>query len=136
VPANAIRAAVSVLIVDDEAHVRSYLATLLKSIGVTETWQACNGEEALEMYRAHRPTAVLLDANMPKMAGEQTLQRLQEIDVDVAVVIVTCQNDQRVVRHFSALGAIGYVLKFAPKEIVAAAIAEAIDKLIDCEQVS
>ncbi len=134
-PAKAERAAISVLIVDDEAHVRSYIAMLLRGIGISDIWQAKDGEEALALYRAHQPVAVLLDVNMPHVPGEKTFQRIREIDDQAAIVMVTSQNDMGVVRKFSEMGALGYVLKFAPKEIVANALAEALDNLIEPAEV-
>lgn len=121
------------LIVDDEAHVRSYIAMLLRGIGIVETWQAKDGEEAVSLYRTHQPVAVLLDVNMPNMPGEIAFQRIKEIDHQAAIVMVTSHNDMGVVRKFSEMGAIGYVLKFSPKEVVAKALAEALDNLIEPE---
>lgn len=134
VPAKAVRAAIRVLIVDDEAHVRLFLKVLLESLGVVHTWQARDGLEALEVYREQRPDLVLLDVNMPNMAGPEAFRRIVEIDPQAAIAVATSHSDHGMVRRFQELGAIGYVVKHAPKDTVATALAEVLDRLIDCDE--
>ena len=128
-PASAF-AAISALIVDDEPHVSAYLRMLLRSLGVTAIWEAAGGELALELYRQHRPSVMLLDVSMPGMSGDEVLRELMAIDPDAAVVVVTSQNDHEIVQRFAQLGAMGYVLKYLPKEQVCRALAEAMEPLL------
>jgi YesN/AraC family two-component response regulator len=134
VPAKEVRSAISVLIVDDEAHVRLFLKVLLESLGVVHTWQARDGLEALDIYREHQPDLVLLDVNMPNMAGPEVFRRIVEIDPQAVIAVATSHSDHGMVRTFQELGAIGYVIKHAPKDTVATALAEVLDRLIDCDE--
>ena len=80
----------TVLIVDDEAAVRSTLSKFLKSIGIQEILEASNGEEALEKVRT-RPDLklILLDLKMPVKNGLKTLEEIRGILPQVKVAMLT-----------------------------------------------
>ena len=129
--AFAARGALSALIVDDEAHVRAYTRMLLALLGVTTVWEAGSGADGLKLYLEHRPSVVLLDVNMPVMLGDVMMARLMAIDPAVAVIVMTSENNNGVVRIFQELGAIGYVLKHVARAQAVAMIGEALDTLLD-----
>ena len=126
------RSRITALIADDEPHVRTYLRLILRSLGITTVWEAGDGAEALNVYAAHRPDVVLLDVNMPVLSGAGVIEGLARRFPEAAVIIVTSQSEHHAVKRFAELGAIGYVLKQQPREVVAGMIAEAID-LLDLE---
>ena len=79
-----------ILIVDDEAHVVSYLEMLLQDGGY-DTVTAGDGVAGLEMVRQEKPDLVTLDISMPKASGTRFYRDLKT-DPDLAstpVVIVT-----------------------------------------------
>jgi two-component system chemotaxis response regulator CheY len=125
------RAALTALIVDDEAHVRTYLRVTLQSLGIVTMWESVNGADALELYAQHAPSVVFLDVNMPTMPGVETLQRLLCLDPAVNVIVVTSDSEHETVRHFLDLGAIGYVLKQRPAGEFRRALREFIDRLTE-----
>ncbi len=108
---------------------RAYLRLVLHSLGVMTVWEAGDGAEALHLFEQHRPTVVLLDLNMPVLNGEGVIHGLAERFPEAAVIVVTSQSEHQTVKRFAEIGAIGYVLKQQPREIVARMIAEAIDSL-------
>ena len=68
---------VRVMIVDDSALMRKLLSEALRrdpGIEVVDT--AMDGEFALEHLRRIRPDVILLDADMPRMDGLSTLDRI------------------------------------------------------------
>lgn len=65
-----------ILIVDDEADTRTYLATLLGDNGY-ETECASGGREALEKVRSRKPDLVSLDINMPEVTGVRVYRELK-----------------------------------------------------------
>ena len=80
----------TILIVDDEPHVVTYLETLLRDNG-HETVSAADGNEGLKVAQARHPDLVCLDINMPKKSGVGFYRSLKE-DPELAampVVIVT-----------------------------------------------
>lgn len=128
--ANAARAELSALIIDDESHVRRYVGMLLASLGVTTVWEAGSGAEGLMLYEEHQPSVVMLDVNMPVMKGDAVMKELCELDPAVAVIVMTSESQIGVVRIFQQLGAAGYVLKHAPREVATKMIGEVLDALL------
>ncbi len=117
---------ISALIVDDEPHVRTFVRMLLRSLGLTEIWEAGDGAQALALYAEHQPTIVLLDVNMPVMSGDQMMRQLLAVDPEAAVVVLTSEASVDRVKQFSELGAMAYVLKHLPRERLREALAEAL----------
>lgn len=58
----------SIVIADDEAPIRMVVGERLRSAGFT-VHEARDGEEALELIRAHHPLAIITDLQMPYMNG-------------------------------------------------------------------
>lgn len=58
----------TVLIADDEHHIRCVLGDRLRKQGFTVI-EAGDGEEALSLAREHKPDAVVTDLQMPRMTG-------------------------------------------------------------------
>lgn len=126
---EAARSKITALIADDEAHVRVYLRYVLRSLGVTKIWEAGNGLEALNLFAAHAPTVVLLDVTMPVLCGRGVVETLAARFPHAAVIMVSSQSEHETVKRFADLGALGYVLKQQPREVVTRMIAEALDSL-------
>jgi CheY-like chemotaxis protein len=79
-----------ILVVDDEADVVTYLTSVLKDAGY-ETFEASNGEEAMEIVLREKPDLVTLDITMPEMTGVKAYRTMKE-DASlkkIPVVIVT-----------------------------------------------
>ncbi|HVY26003.1 MAG TPA: ATP-binding protein [Polyangiaceae bacterium] len=109
-----------VLVVDDNADMRDYIAQLLSA-----TWNvrvAVNGRAALEAAIAERPDLVLSDVMMPEMDGVQLLQALRAHDstrtVPVILLSARAGEDARLVGLET--GADDYLVKpFAARELLA-----------------
>ena len=77
----------TILLVDDEAHIRKFVGLILKQLGSPRLLEAPNGQEAVAIYQKENPDLVLLDINMPVMDGLETLKKLREIDPDALVTV-------------------------------------------------
>ncbi len=86
-----------------------------------ETWEACNGEEAAEMIRQHRPDIVLLDVNMPLMDGLDALFQTRGLYFFVPIE-VTGYSDFDYAKRAKYRGVQRYLLK----PVVASELEEAI----------
>ncbi|MEX2563005.1 MAG: ATP-binding protein [Nitriliruptoraceae bacterium] len=119
-----------VLIVDDNADNRYFLASLLTSHG-DEVIVANNGEEALALARATPPELCVSDLLMPVMDGYTLLRkwRADETLADVPFVVYTATytdpGDRRLALR---LGADGFVLKPAEPDELLRQLDQAIDR--------
>ena len=66
-----------VLIVDDAPHMQRLLRHYLRTVDL-DVVEASDGAEALRMVEVHRPDAVLMDVEMPRMSGKTAVLRLRE----------------------------------------------------------
>lgn len=88
----------SILIVDDEPHLRALIHQTLEELedeGV-ELLSATNGEEALALIESSRPALVFLDVMMPKLSGFDVCSRAKR-DLgltDVYIVLLTAKGQE------------------------------------------
>lgn len=81
-----------VLIVDDNAELRSILCDVLRLEGY-DVCEAVDGIDALEVFARTDPDAVLLDVQMPRQGGLETLKVIRGRTVLVPVIILTGNGD-------------------------------------------
>jgi DNA-binding NarL/FixJ family response regulator len=73
--------------------------------------EASDGDEALTLFRKHRPDVTLMDIRMPKVNGIDAISSIrQEFPHARIVVLTTSAGDVQILRAFKA-GAVGYLLK-------------------------
>lgn len=121
----------SILLVDDEAHIRKFISLLLRHLGMRTIFEAKNGAEALEVYRRERPDLVMLDVNMPVLDGIQTLRELKRIDPDCVVVMLTSLVNRQTIDEAAAHGAANYIRKDAPFEEIGRTLSETIEEYVE-----
>lgn len=98
-----------VLIVDDEPGVRESVRMVLK-----ETYQPVvvqSGDEALEWLAENEADLVFLDILMPGIDGLETLERIREKDLHLAVVMLTATKTVKTAVRAMKLGAFDYLTK-------------------------
>jgi CheY-like chemotaxis protein len=117
-----------VLIVDDEAHVRKFVGLIVKRLGATSILEAENGEQAVELFEAEQPDLTLLDVNMPRMDGVETLRHIMSVRPDALVVMLTSLANRQTVEECSVLGATDYLRKDLPRAEMEAALQRIIDE--------
>lgn len=102
-----------ILIIEDEANLRTVLRTCLEILAGWEVLQAGSGQEGLLVAERERPDAILLDAMMPEMDGITFLQELlanPEL-LAIPVVFLTAKVDLTEPQRFLKLGARGAIAK-------------------------
>ncbi|MDQ7782290.1 MAG: PAS domain S-box protein [Desulfomonilaceae bacterium] len=102
----------TILLVDDEEHIRDLGSRILTKAGYTVI-TASNGKEALEMYQTHIDdiSLVVLDLIMPQMGGKQCLEELLTLNASVKAVIASGYSAGAPVEDALAAGAKGFVNK-------------------------
>jgi CheY-like chemotaxis protein len=112
----------TILVVDDEAHIRGVATRALANAGFT-VLTAANGQEAVAVFREHVKTvrAVLLDLTMPHMDGAATMIQLRQIQPDVRVVLSSGYTEEDATRRFSDRDLVGFLQKpYALSDLIAA----------------
>ncbi len=114
---------VRVLLVDDDALVRSGLRLILSSADdIDVVGETDDGACAVTAVRQHRPDVVLMDIRMPHMDGITATAALRALDPPPQVIVLTTfQADEHVVAALRA-GASGFLVKDTPPGDILAAI--------------
>ncbi len=100
----------SVLVVDDEEGVRLRMAGFISDKGI-KVFNAASGEEAIALYKQHRPDCVFLDVMLPGMDGLQVLGSIKEFDPQANVYFITGVDGYSFKQEAQRLGASGHFLK-------------------------
>jgi len=107
-----------ILVLDDEAQIRSLLTRLLEAQGYACS-TAAGASEARRLLAADDFALVLSDVNMPDESGLDFEQEVLADYPDTAIVMVTGADDRRHAERALANGAYGYMLKpFKPNELL------------------
>lgn len=110
-----------IMVVDDDRDLVELLDYALRREGY-EVAKAFDGETAIESFGREKPDLVVLDLNLPKLAGFVVLERMRRADEHVAILILSARQDESDVLRGLQLGADDYISKpFRPKELVARA---------------
>jgi two-component system KDP operon response regulator KdpE len=116
---SAQKAAIRVLLVDDEPAIRRALRTTLDELGFS-TLECSRGEEALQLFQTHSFDVVLLDINMPGMGGMKTLDRLRTLAPRLPILMLTVRDGEEDKIEALECGADDYITKpFSTRECVA-----------------
>lgn len=114
---------IRVLIVDDEALVRSGLRMILEAAGdVAVVGEACDGDEAVAAVARLRPQVVLMDVRMPGADGLTAAARVLAVPEAPKVIMLTTFDLDEYVHEALRLGAVGFLLKDTPPRDLAAAV--------------
>ena len=109
-----------VLIIDDDADIRSVARLSFNRLGGMDVIEAGSGREGVLKARAETPDVILLDLMMPKMDGVATLAalRLQPATAMTPVIFLTAKAVGADVERLTALGAAGVLVKpFDPRTL-------------------
>lgn len=105
-----------ILVVDDHLVVREGLRWMLgPDSGIEIAAEAETGARALEAIEADRPDVVLLDIHLPDGSGLDLLATIRSRFPGLPVVMLTMSDEPTYVEEAVRAGAVGYVLKSAPR---------------------
>src|SRR5437016_934607 len=99
----------SVLVVEDEASIASFVSLYLRNAGY-EVRTATNGADALASVQSQQPSLIILDLMLPDIDGIEICRRIRQKS-DVPILMLTARDE---------VGADDYMTKpFNPRELVA-----------------
>lgn len=106
----------TVLLVDDHRGIRELEKTIFASMFDT-FYESSSGEEAIKIYKAHKPDWVLMDYKMNGMNGIEVVKKIKESDSCAKIIMVTQYDDADLRKAAKKEGTLEYVLKENLSEI-------------------
>lgn len=103
---------IRLIVIDDQAVVRQGFVALINTVADMEVIaEGINGEQAIELYRQHKPDVMLIDLRMPVIGGVEAITTIRrEFPEARLIVLTTYDGDEDIYRSLQA-GAKGYLLK-------------------------
>ena len=100
------------MVIDDQAVVRQGLVSLIGTVpDMNVIAEGTNGQQAIELYRQHKPDVTLIDLRMPIVNGVEAITTIRgEFPGARLIVLTTYDGDEDIYRSLQA-GAQGYLLK-------------------------
>jgi DNA-binding NarL/FixJ family response regulator len=100
-----------VVLVDDDAFVRTALAAALSDSGLDVVGQAADGLEGVARSLELSPDAVLLDIRMPRLDGVEAARRIRAGLPAARIVVFSAYDDDQLRRESIRAGADDFVVK-------------------------
>ena len=102
----------TVLVVDDEIHMRRLAARILELAGYT-VLEAASGNEAMRIIEETPPDVVTCDISMPGMSGFELLAAIKALPsaANIPVIMLTALGQNKDISRATALGAAAYISK-------------------------
>ena len=103
---------IRVLLADDHLIVRDGLRMIIESTSDIEcVGEACNGQEAIAMAQEYTPDVILMDLQMPVVDGIVAIERIKDVQPQIAIVILTTYNEDELMLKGLHAGACAFLLK-------------------------
>jgi DNA-binding NarL/FixJ family response regulator len=113
------------IIADDDLVIRSLLsATLARDFEVFGT--ADDADAAIELAKSSQPDVALVDVEMPKGGGRHALRGIIEVAPQTAVVVLSGDESEGLVRELIKDGAVAYCRKGLDQDALAALLLDAV----------
>lgn len=109
-----------ILLVEDEADIRTIALTVLEAVGGFAVVVCASGEEAIQRAPEAQPDLIILDVMMPGLDGPATMRRLRELPhtARTPVMFMTAKAQASEIRNLLELGALDVITKpFDPMKL-------------------
>ena len=100
----------NILVVEDDKNLRKFITTYLQR-NKYNTYEATNGEEALNVLDQSYIDLIVSDIMMPKMDGYELIKSLREAKYEVPILIITAKSEIEDKKEGFLLGADDYMVK-------------------------
>ncbi len=103
---------ISIMVIDDQAVVRQGFVALINTVADMEVIaEGIHGQQAIDLYRQHKPDVTLIDLRMPVVGGVEAITVIRREFPDARLIVLTTYDgDEDIYRSLQA-GAKGYLLK-------------------------
>ena len=100
-----------VLVADDSSTMRKIILRSLQAVGVSETTEAQDGNEAVSLFQPGQFDMVLTDWNMPGKTGLEVVQEIRAKDAKIPIIMVTTEAEKGRVLQAIQAGVSDYLVK-------------------------
>ncbi|MBL4756956.1 MAG: response regulator [Rhizobiales bacterium] len=114
-----------ITIVDDDEAVRDSLSVLLSLAGATVNTRD-SGAAFLTALEVQRPDCLVVDVHMPRMSGLEMIEKLNELDASIPVILISGNMDDAIQSQADRIG----VSKILKKPFSGHLLIEAIQDLL------
>ncbi len=102
---------VKILICDDSILARKQLKDTITKSGYENFLEASNGQEAIDLYKEHKPDLVFVDIVMPIKDGVEAIHEIREFDPSAHVIVVSSVGTQTQLKNAIMEGARDFIQK-------------------------
>lgn len=112
-------AKIKVLVVDDHPVVRFGISTIIDTqADMTVVAEAGSGEEAVALFRKHRPDLTVMDLRLEQMSGVECIRKIRSEFSEARFVVLTTYRGDEDIHQALEAGAGGYVIKGMPRQLL------------------
>lgn len=114
------------MLVDDHYLVRVGLASILAlEPDMTVCAEASTGEQAIQLFRTHRPDVTLMDLRLSDLSGSEAMQAIQSEFPDARIIMISTYICDEEIYNALQMGAMAYLVKSVQREELILAIRKA-----------
>lgn len=100
-----------ILIVDDAMFMRRIIKDALSEGGFSQFIEAKDGDEAIRLFKKHKPKLVLLDITMPGKSGIEVLEVLLKLEPGARVIMCSAIGQEATIEKAVRMGAYDFIVK-------------------------
>lgn len=117
----------SILITDDDPVARETLREIVEPVGF-KTFLAESGEEAIDIVLGEDVHLALMDMNLPKLSGLETISIVHQIKGVLPTILITADHDENLVRKALSAHAFCVLAKPVSRNVVIYVVTRALEK--------
>lgn len=80
---------ITCIVIDDDKNTTKVFSDILELMGLDIAGQGYSGDEAVSLYKSHRPDVAFIDIVMPQKNGFYAIEKIRECDPNAKIVAVT-----------------------------------------------
>lgn len=101
---------ISILCVEDEDGIREVIVNTLKYY-FKDVYEACDGEEAYDMYLEYKPKIILSDIQMKNINGVEFVKKVRSTDRHTTIMMLTAHSNEEYLMELINLNINHFILK-------------------------
>jgi CheY-like chemotaxis protein len=117
----------SLLITDDDRHVRETLREIFEPVGY-RTLLAGSGEEAIDIAQKQDVHLALMDMHLPRLTGLETMSILRQMKVGLPMILISADHDDNLIRQALSAHAYCVLAKPVSRNVVIYVVNRALEK--------